>query len=124
LPLQVRVRAPADVCSTNIGAEPADGGWAATSAAEDPAWRNGWAIGSKVTAERGGVELHAPDRVTSTGDPDYYWTVVGAEPVPTGSAVVEDDVAPAESEDSRPSPGPSLLAPLAVLALAALARHR
>lgn len=132
-----------DVCYMNLGAKAAaDGAWtASTSAVQHPGWRDGWVIGYKVTVKQGGSESHAPDRTTSSGDPDYYRVVVGSaqpdppSPTPTGSAVVEDapardaqptadTPAPANADEPREAAALPAMAALAAVALAALARRR
>jgi hypothetical protein len=116
-----------DVCYMNLGATEGTDAWlASTAAVEHPEWRDGWILGYKVTVKTASGEVHAPDRLAPNGEPDYYRLVVGEpdEPVPEGSAVVEDSPAagvagPAEA--GRESPA-SALAALLGAGLAAGAR--
>jgi hypothetical protein len=119
-----------DVCFMNLAAQGGDGTAyrADTSAVAHPEWKDGWILGYKVTVKQGDTEEHAPS------DGGYYRIKVGSpqEPLPEGTAVVEDSpptdaaeapAAPAGGAAGRQAGSCGLACALALLAAVLLARR-
>lgn len=112
-----------DICYFNIDMPAAATGFAASTSGGTrgaPPWKDGWAIGYKVTLAEGSAERHAPDRLTSEGDPDYYRLIVGQA---EGVVEIEEDLGEADARPQANS-APALPLPLLIGLLALLARRR
>ncbi|MEK6985795.1 MAG: hypothetical protein AABX89_05390 [Candidatus Thermoplasmatota archaeon] len=112
-----------DICYFNIDMPATASGFVASTSGGTrgaPPWKDGWAIGYKVTLAGSGSERHAPDRLTSEGDPDYYRLIVGQA---EGSVEIEDDLGE-NNVASLSNAAPALPTPLLIGLLALMARRR